>query len=630
MDSVANPFNINMSGNITANKISVATLDNGGSPILVNDNIDLGTNSLTTSDRLFNSLYSSFDAEQFLQFQLGYWHPTLGLRYTGALNIFTDGTSTGDPTTKIQFVNAAPFGIDFDIGDSADPFTTLYIDTIDLGTNTITDGVMVGDWNFGSGNLTTTGNITADTYFGDGSQLTGITGGNLSWNQSLADTLYATIGSSGNPFNQSLNTTDEVTFANITSPGFGHYMEEITALTDVLTDPTFSGSCGSEWTCGHGYSISSNILTVNPTAGGNHDLIYDNAPTIISGESYNYCITIDSVTTSTGGNIRVLVGGNVTGLIASAGTFCGSITAADSTGAGLRSTRGGGTLDADVSKLEMKLLPEKVSQFGAVEFWGSPMFQTDVDVSNSKITSKNLDVINMAYNTKIFFVNFTAGPSGALGGTPGADGAGLWFQTGDAAGSSTAPNDGNGGDIIMLLGSKLDGAGTARDGIMMIGMSTPFSGETSILQINGSVLTNGDINTSTTITGEQLTSTDDITAQGDVDANVYTADTSGSSPVNAFKSDIANTGMGFGGGGSLLAWFVDGDTPMFLTQTLLTSNVAHAFKEDVLMDKNLSVVGNTTSERFFLPNGGSIGDNSTCSFIFYNSTNDEISNMGCV
>ncbi len=45
----------------------------------------------------------------------------------------------------------------------------------------------------------------------------------------------------------------------------------------------------------------------------------------------------------------------------------------------------------------------------------------------------------------------------------------------------------------------------------------------------------------------------------------------------------------------------------------------------------LNFTGNITSgNRFFLPNGGSIGDNSTCAFIFYNSTGAEISNIGCV
>jgi len=72
--------------------------------------------------------------------------------------------------------------------------------------------------------------------YGDGSQLTGISGGNESFNQTLTDELYAIFGygddwnktyadtlyadisvTGGNPFNQSLNTTDEVTFDNVTT-----------------------------------------------------------------------------------------------------------------------------------------------------------------------------------------------------------------------------------------------------------------------------------------------------------------------------------------------------------------------------------------------------------------------------
>ncbi len=73
---------------------------------------------------------------------------------------------------------------------------------------------LVDGWLTITGNLNVTGNITADYFLGNGSQLTGITGGNSSWNQTFADTLY--IGTGYNPFNQSLNTTDGVTFKKIT------------------------------------------------------------------------------------------------------------------------------------------------------------------------------------------------------------------------------------------------------------------------------------------------------------------------------------------------------------------------------------------------------------------------------
>jgi len=61
-------------------------------------------------------------------------------------------------------------------------------------------------------------NVTADYYFGDGSQLINIAGGNLSWNQSFADTLYAKYQFTDNNFNGSGNFT---TTGNIQSALLG-------------------------------------------------------------------------------------------------------------------------------------------------------------------------------------------------------------------------------------------------------------------------------------------------------------------------------------------------------------------------------------------------------------------------
>ena len=52
-------------------------------------------------------------------------------------------------------------------------------------------------------------NTSMKTYVDDNA------GDNSSWNKTYADTLYAAIGSAGNPFDQSLNKTDNVTFANL-------------------------------------------------------------------------------------------------------------------------------------------------------------------------------------------------------------------------------------------------------------------------------------------------------------------------------------------------------------------------------------------------------------------------------
>lgn len=69
------------------------------------------------------------------------------------VNEITDGTMIGD--------------WDFETGNLTTT-GTVFLGLIDLGTNTIDDGTMSGDWNFGSGNLTTTGvgtfeNVVATT-----------------------------------------------------------------------------------------------------------------------------------------------------------------------------------------------------------------------------------------------------------------------------------------------------------------------------------------------------------------------------------------------------------------------------------------------------------------------------------
>lgn len=60
----------------------------------------------------------------------------------------------------IQFGNTIlPTNTDaYDLGSSSKEFQDLFLSgNLDLGTNTITDGTMTGDWDLGTGNLTTTG-----------------------------------------------------------------------------------------------------------------------------------------------------------------------------------------------------------------------------------------------------------------------------------------------------------------------------------------------------------------------------------------------------------------------------------------------------------------------------------------
>ena len=82
------------------------------------------------------------------------------------------------------------------LGDLTSRITSLFVQNINF----------TGDIN-GTGNIETSGNVSADYFIGDGSQLTGIIGGNESWNETYADTLYAPIDSGNSSFNQTLTDT---------------------------------------------------------------------------------------------------------------------------------------------------------------------------------------------------------------------------------------------------------------------------------------------------------------------------------------------------------------------------------------------------------------------------------------
>lgn len=116
--------------------------------------------------------------------------------------------------------------------------------------------------------INATGNITATTYYGDGSHLTGIL--------------------TGNPFDQSLNTTDNVTFANITaSTGFFSYLGSlvnkiITLFVDTINATTVNAvTIGNSSTIyyGNGSQLTGITATASP-AGNNQAVQYnDNGAT---------------------------------------------------------------------------------------------------------------------------------------------------------------------------------------------------------------------------------------------------------------------------------------------------------------------------------------------------------------
>ncbi len=74
---------------------------------------------------------------------------------------------------------------------------------------------ITGGWDFGSNLIFNVSNITADFFIGDGSQLTNI--------------------AAGNPFDQSLNTTDNVSFNNLTINNEAFFEEEAIFNSGTIT-----------------------------------------------------------------------------------------------------------------------------------------------------------------------------------------------------------------------------------------------------------------------------------------------------------------------------------------------------------------------------------------------------------
>ena len=122
---------------------------------------------------------------------------------------------------------------------------------IDFGTNTIRDGYMTGNWDFGSGDLNTTGNVTANYFKGDGSgltnlNLTGIGGGDADYE--FED----------NNFNGSGNfvTTGIGTFGNVKSAGVSAIASATAPADSMYTKYMYTdsliGYTGNTWLVGDG------------------------------------------------------------------------------------------------------------------------------------------------------------------------------------------------------------------------------------------------------------------------------------------------------------------------------------------------------------------------------------------
>ena len=149
---------------------------------------------------------------------------------------YEDGSATGE---NIRWDESSDLFIFSDAiwvqGTSAlfdgDILTTGAGDDLWLGTATQEDANFIA---YADGRVNSTSNITAQYFLGDGSQLTGMSsGGNDSWNQSLADTLYwksdGTSTASGNwDLNNKNLTNIEYLKINQSDVGYGMMIENDT------------------------------------------------------------------------------------------------------------------------------------------------------------------------------------------------------------------------------------------------------------------------------------------------------------------------------------------------------------------------------------------------------------------
>lgn len=280
--------NINTEG--TANFAKTLTVESGGADItgdtsitgtltatedlIVTNQLRVGTATNTTYNYIADDLSSATasmntDTDLFIEGDLqiggiliapatgefGYWTrtgTTLSPTTTGD-DITTTGTITGNTLTDNTLsINSGNLTTTGDLEASTGTITTLdgttttydtaNLTTIDLGTNTITDGSFTGNWNFNSGNISSAGNITAEgttglTLSGTGADLyIGAVGLD---DNTTADSGASLIGLYDNSLdNITSNTTVQIAIENLDSTiGSRTYTEQndITNAQSVTT-----------------------------------------------------------------------------------------------------------------------------------------------------------------------------------------------------------------------------------------------------------------------------------------------------------------------------------------------------------------------------------------------------------
>lgn len=185
--------NLIVNKNITATDVNATNIfvdhiaeKTAGHNIVIDNDVDLGANKLNFNNGVE---FGNLIADQAV------------FKGDGGVLLIDIGSGRNLQWKDQILSSPAGFGV-VDLGSVTVPWNTTYTNTLDLGTNTITDGSMTGNWDYGSGNLSAYSLNLSDWTNVSISHLTtdDLTQGstnfydNRSWNESRADGLYCNEG----------------------------------------------------------------------------------------------------------------------------------------------------------------------------------------------------------------------------------------------------------------------------------------------------------------------------------------------------------------------------------------------------------------------------------------------------
>jgi len=215
--------------------------DGGGNFFIEQENTKLGlfNSPVVANDFKVFQVFSkeASDVTEFVVTKAGEAHTSYFAR---SLALVGNGTQIPTPFNCSTYTNF----IDCDTDSTGSDFYVL--DDVEINGS-----LFVGNGNF---NVTDDGNVSANFYFGDGSQLSNLpSGDNSSWNQSLADTLYYNISNPFGFFNSTNPQTEtdplwsdnDTTVGRIGNCTSGQFVQNVTTVGVQCAAPSGSGDITS-------------------------------------------------------------------------------------------------------------------------------------------------------------------------------------------------------------------------------------------------------------------------------------------------------------------------------------------------------------------------------------------------